>query len=225
MRRQQQPQRQQQRQQQPTPRLVTICHNRFAKFGSEFGMTHAARTCRSWLDRYAPWRKDRRRRMGHEDALPKGRPKEEAIGQGAKGLWLRDDERVGGCSQCKPNSRIDERLLEALKERLAAMLDWYRQRGLRSPRLRSATRLAFRRRFRSGACVRDGHNFASLVRIAHHPRERFERRCAGLCPTCWRGSLTTMQTSSLCLGRPRRQGASSSLTPSRLKCPSFNWTS
>ena len=54
---------------------------------------------------------------------------EEATGQGAKGLWLRDDERELVDAPIKPNSRIDERLLEALKERWQQWLDWYRQRG------------------------------------------------------------------------------------------------
>jgi len=54
---------------------------------------------------------------------------EEATGQGAKGLWLRDDERELVDAPIKPNSRIDEWLLEAFEKRWRSLLEWYCHRG------------------------------------------------------------------------------------------------
>jgi CRISPR-associated protein Cmr6 len=59
----------------------------------------------------------------------RGNQIEEATGQGAKRLWLRDDERELVDAPIKPNSRIDEELLKAFKKRWQQWLDWYRQRG------------------------------------------------------------------------------------------------
>ncbi len=81
------------------------------------------------LDRYAPWRKnqegawDMRMRYRRRDRI------EEATGQGAKGLWLKDDEEDLVDAPIKPNSRIDEQLLKAFGERWQQWFNWYHQRG------------------------------------------------------------------------------------------------
>ena len=59
----------------------------------------------------------------------RGDRREEATGQGAKGLWLRDDEQELVDAPIKPNSRIDERLLEAFEKRWRSLLEWYCHRG------------------------------------------------------------------------------------------------
>ena len=81
------------------------------------------------LDRYAPWRKnqegvwDMRMRYRRRGRI------EEATGQGAKGLWLKEDEGDLVDAPIKPNSRIDERILKAFRERWQQRLEWYCQRG------------------------------------------------------------------------------------------------
>jgi len=81
------------------------------------------------LERYAPWRKNREGIWDMRMRYRRGARIEEATGQGAKGLWLRDDERDLVDAPIKPNSRIDELLLAAFRERWHCLLDWYRQRG------------------------------------------------------------------------------------------------
>jgi CRISPR-associated protein Cmr6 len=54
---------------------------------------------------------------------------EEATGQGAKGLWLKEDEGDLVDAPIKPNSRIDERILKAFRKRWQQRLEWYCQRG------------------------------------------------------------------------------------------------
>lgn len=79
------------------------------------------------IDRYAPWK----RQSGVWDLrmrYRRGQREEEAIGQGAKGLWLGDgNEGLIDAPIC-PNSRIDSTLLEAIEQRHRTLLDWYRQR-------------------------------------------------------------------------------------------------
>ncbi len=84
------------------------------------------------LDRYAPWRRDARGNRGNWELRMRylSRQKtEEATGQGAKGLWLKDDDQNLLDAPVKPNLRLDEKLMAAFKERWHYLLEWHRQQG------------------------------------------------------------------------------------------------
>ena len=79
------------------------------------------------IDRYAPW-KERNGMWDLRMRYKRGQREEEATGQGAKGLWLRNDDAEMIDAPISPNSRIDGTFLEALEHRHNALLGWYRQR-------------------------------------------------------------------------------------------------